>query len=259
MIRLKHCLALWLVWGSLIFQVHAQALPEWLAKNGTIKAPPSFGVMDESKFFDKDSGAFKRISDQLRKLEVDHGYTIYLVIEPLLIVSTPSELAADLRRAWIPEGDGLVLVFESDSRHLGIGRDLESDPNVEDKRIRIPAHETSGMLARATEVVDAKLAPEPYLEALVGNLVREHEEYFNRLTTPAPPERTVKIGLLIAGILALLGLAVIAIGGLVRHSSMTAGRSFRFPVVDRPERLGAPCGSSVTARKFAKGKGPRAA
>jgi hypothetical protein len=254
-IRLKHCLALWLFWGALILQGHAQALPEWLAKNGTVKAPPSFGVMDESNFFDKDSGAFKRISDQLRKLEVDHSYRIYLVVEPLLIASTPSELAADLRRAWVPEGNGLVLVFESDSRHLGIGRNLESHPGLENERSRIPAHETSGMLARATEAVDAQLAPEPYLEALVGNLVREHDDYFKRLTTPPPPERSVKIGLLVAGILALLGLGVIAIGTLVRHSSMTEGRSFRFPVVDRPERLGAPCGGSVTARKFSKSAG----
>lgn len=211
--------------------------------------------MDESNFFDRDSGAFKRISDQLRKLEVDHSYKIYLVVEPLLIASTPSELAADLRRAWVPEGNGLVLVFESDSRHLGIGRNLESHPGLESERSRIPAHETSGMLARAAEAVDAKLAPEPYLEALVGNLAREHDEYFKRLTTPPPPERSVKLGLLIAGILALLGLGVIAIGTLARRSSMMAGRSFRFPVVDRPERLGAPCGASVTVRKFSKSSG----
>ncbi len=255
MIRFKHCLALWLLGAALILQVHAQALPEWLAKNGTVKAPPSFGVMDESNFFDRNSGVFKRISDPIRKLEADHHYKIYLVVEPLLIASTPAELAADLRRAWVPEGDGLVLVFESDSRHLGIGRDLDNHPGLENERSRIPVHETSGMLARATEAVDAKLAPAPYLEALVGNLVREHDDYFKRLTTPPPPERSVKIGLLVAGILALLGLGVIAIGTLVRHSSMTASRRFRFPVVDRPERLGAPCGSSVTAHKFSKSSG----
>jgi hypothetical protein len=210
--------------------------------------------MDESNLFNKNSGAFKRISDQLRKLEVDHSYKIYLVVEPVLIASTPSELAADLLRAWVPDGNGLVLVFESDSRHLGIGRDLESHPDLKDERRRIPAHVTSGILARANDATDTKLALEPYLEALVANLVREHEDYFKRLTAPPPPERSVKIGLLIAGILALLGLGVIAIGGLVRHSSMTAGRSFRFPVVDRPERLGAPCGGSVTARKFSAPK-----
>jgi hypothetical protein len=128
--------------------------------------------------------------------------------------------------------------------------DLESHPDLKNARARIPAHETSGILARAIDSVDTKLGTEPYLESLVGNLVREHEDYFKRLATPPPPERSVKISLLVAGVLALLGLAAIAIGGLVRHSSMTAGQRFRFPVVDRPERLGAPCGGGATARKF---------
>jgi hypothetical protein len=243
-------LSIWLCWGFSIFLVQAQALPEWLAKSGIGKAPPAFGILDESKLFNKDSGAFKRISDQLRKLELDHNYKIYLVVESVLIGSTPSELAADLRRAWIPEGNGLVIVFETDSRRLGIGQDLENHPEITNQGSRIPVNETSGMLIRAAEATDIQLAPEPYLETLINSLYNEHEDYFKRLSTPTPPERSVKTGLLIVGILALLGLGAIAIGGLMRHSSIAAGPKFRFPVVDRPERLGAPCGGSATARKF---------
>jgi hypothetical protein len=248
--RFRHCLSIWLCWGFSIFLIQAQALPEWLAKSGNDKAPPAFGILDESNLFNKDSGAFKRISDQLRKLELDHNYKIYLVVESVLIGSTPSELAADLRRAWIPEGNGLVIVFETDSRRLGIGQDLENHPEITNQGSRIPVNETSGMLTRAAEATDIQLAPEPYLEALINSLYTEHEDYFKRLATPTPPERSVKTGLLIVGILALLGLGAIAIGGLLRHSSMAAGLKFRFPVVDRPERLGAPCGGSATARKF---------
>lgn len=250
MIRLRHSLSIWLCWGLSIFLGHAQALPEWLAKTGNDKAPPAFGILDEGDLFSKDSGAFKRISDQLRKLEIEHNYKIYLVVESVLIGSTPSELAANLRHAWIPEGNGLVIVFETDSRHLGIGQDLENHPNLKNQDSRIPVTESSGMLTRAIDSTDPKLAPEPYLEVFISHLFREHEDYFKRLSTPPPQERSVKIGLLIAGILALLGLAAIAIGGMVRHSSMTAGLTFRFPVVDRPERLGAPCGGSATARNF---------
>jgi hypothetical protein len=233
------------MWGQ------AQALPDWLAKSGIGKAPPAFGVLDESNLFSKDSGAFKRISDQLRKLELAHNYKIYLVVESVLIGSTPSELAADLRRAWIPEGNGLVLVFETDSRRLGIGQDLENHPAITGQGSRIPVNETSGMLIRAAEATDIQLAPEPYLETLVNRLYHEHEDYFKRLATPTPPERSVKTGLLILGILAVLGLGAIAIGALLHHSSIAAGMKFRFPVVDRPERLGAHCGGSATARKFA--------
>ena len=222
-----------------------------MSKNAGENPPPALAIVDDSNFFIKSSGAFKRISELLRRLELDHGYKIYLVVEPVLIATTPSELAAELRQAWIPDGNGLVLVFESDSRQLGIGRDLASRPDPTGSVVRIPSHETSALLVRAAETADSKLAPEPYLEALVGSLVREYEGYFKRRATPPPAERSMKIGLLIVGILALLGLGAIAIGGLMRHSSMTTGRSFRFPVVDRPERLSAPCGASVTTRRFA--------
>lgn len=251
MIRLKHLLTIWLCWAVLASHVLAQALPEWLSKNSGDSPPPAFGILDESHFFNKTSGASKRISNLLRKLEQDYEYKIYLVVEPVLIASTPSELAASLRRAWVPEGNGLVLVFESDSRHLGIGLDLAGHADPMDRTSQVPSHETSAILARAMESTSDKLAPEPYLEALVGNLVHEYEGYFKRRSTPPPAARSVKIGLLIVGILALLGLGVIAVGGLVRHSSMTEGRSFRFPVIDRPERLGAPCGGTVIARRFA--------
>jgi hypothetical protein len=251
-IHLKHWLAVLLFWGAVAGPARGQELPGWLAKNGVEKPPPVFGLVDEGHFFNRNSGAFKRISDQLRKLEADHGYKIYLVVEPVLITSTPSELAAELRRAWIPDGNGLVIVFESDSRHLGIGWDLTSRPDHPlENSSQVPSHETSAMLTRARDATDASLAPEPYLETLVSNIVREHDRYFSRRAEPPPPGRSVKMGLLIVGTLSLLGLGGIAVGALVRHSSITAVRRFRFPVVDRPERLGAPCGGSVTTRRFA--------
>ena len=254
--RLKHQWAIWLCWGILACLLHGQALPEGLAGNAGAKQPPPSCVQDEGNFFNKNSGAFKRISEQLRRLELDHGYKIYLVVEPVLIATSPSELAAELLKAWVPDGNGLVLVFESDSRHLGIGRDLatRSDPSA--GASLVPSHETSAILARASESTDTTLSPEPYLETLVGSLVREYEAYFKRRATPPPAERSVKIVLLVVGIVALLGLGAIAIGGLIRHSSMAASRSFRFPVVDRPERLGAPCGGSVTTRRFSPPRPP---
>ncbi|MGL4400433.1 MAG: TPM domain-containing protein, partial [Luteolibacter sp.] len=213
---------------------------------------PTFGVVDESQFFSRNSGAFKRISDQLRKLEADHGHTIYLVVEPVLIGSTAAELAAELRRAWIPDGNGLVIVFEADSRRLGIGWDLTSRPDPPlGNSPQIPSHETSAMLTRARDAIGENLTSESYIETFISNLVGEHTRYFLRRAEPPPPGRSVKMGLLVVGTLSLLGLGGIAVGGLVRHSSITAARRFRFPVVDRPERLGAPCGGSVTTRSFA--------
>ena len=181
---------------------------------------------------------------------------IYLVIEPLLIASTASERAAELREAWVPEGNGLVVVFESDSRNLGIARDLAGRPIEPGSSARIPSHETAALLDRAMAATNANLVPDLYLEALIGNLTTGFDTYFKRRATPPPAQRTLKITLLVVGTLALLGLSAIGVGGLVRHSSMVGVRSFRFPPVDRPERLGAPCGGEVTARRFAP-PGPR--
>ncbi len=244
--QLKHRLAVWLCWSVLISLTCGQALPEQGQK------VPQFGIQDDHGFFNRDSGAFKRISDQLGKLARDHGYKIYLVVEPVLIASSPAEIAADLRRTWLPESNGLVVVFESDTRRLEIGRDLLGTPVETENSNRVPSHETSAILSHAMEAVDPKLAPEAYVEGLMAKLVEGFDAYFTRRTTPPPAERSVKIGLLIAGTLALLGLAAIGLGGFVKHSSMAPVSSFRFPLVDRPERLGAPCGSSVTARRFAR-------
>lgn len=219
---------------------------------------PVFGIVDETGFFNHDSGTFKRISDQLRKLEADHGFKVYLIVEPVLISGSAQERANELFQEWVPKGNGLVIVFESDSRRVGVGRDMKGVPDKAENPARIPSHETIAILTAAMESVDKQLATEPYLEAFMGKLATGFDDYFKRRDTPPPPQRSLRIGMLVAGTLALLGLGAIALGGLVRHSSMARVRMFRFPVVDRPERLGAPCGGSVTARRF-KPPGPAGA
>jgi hypothetical protein len=56
----------------------------------------------------------------------------------------------------------------------------------------------------------------------------------------------------------LLALAAIVVGTLTRLPSVAGPRTWRFPVVDRPERLGAPCGGgNVTTRRFREGSNAR--
>ena len=216
-----------------------------------IQAPPAFGVLDAGGCFSRNPGSLKRISDQVRKLEHDHGYMIYLVVEPVLISTTASERASELRQAWVPDGNGLVLVFETDSRNLGIGRDMIGNQSGAGNPAQVASYETVAMITRAMQATDPKLGPDVYLESLVDKLAGEFDGYFKRRDTPPPAARSMKIGLLVLGTLSLLGLGAIGVGGLVRHSYLAGARSFRFPAVDRPERLGAPCGGQVTARRFA--------
>jgi hypothetical protein len=94
--------------------------------------------------------------------------------------------------------------------------------------------------------------PEPM--ATIGSQTPALEKLavpFKPNATSPPAAGSMKIGLLAIGTLSLAGLGAIGVGGLIRHSHRAETRSFRFPTVDRPERLGAPCGGIVTARRFA--------
>lgn len=247
--RLRHWVVVLAFLKVLGLPVSGQSLPNWLEERGVPKAPDS-GIRDDGGFFDRSPGAAKRISDQFRKLEADHGFRILLMVEPILIGLSTPEWAAQLQQAWLPEGDGLVVVFESDGRNLGFGRDLGSEL-TEETEGRVPTHETAAILTRARKATPANLPPDAHLEALMGNLVKEFDSYFDRREAPPPAGRALRLGLLIAGGLTLLALAATAIAALVRLPSMAGSRSFRFPEVERPERLGAPGGGgNVTVRRF---------
>ena len=82
--RLEYWMAVLFFMGVAAFPTSGQALPGWLAQNDHPK-PPDFGIKDDGGVFSRDSGALKRISDQLRKLEADHGFRILLMVEPVLI------------------------------------------------------------------------------------------------------------------------------------------------------------------------------
>jgi hypothetical protein len=214
---------------------------------------PADGVSDTGDFFSRNAEAKAGISAQFRKLEAEHGFRMLLVVESVLIGTTAPELAARLQQAWLPQGDGLVIVFEADSRSLGFGRDLDSSPVSASAVGRVPTHETSAILSRVLGQTDPALEPEAYLATLCGNLAREFEAYFQHRNTPPPPERSLRIGLIAIGGLALLGLLAILVGSLVRLPSMAGERSYHFPESNHPERLGAPAGGgNVTVRRFKK-------
>jgi hypothetical protein len=234
------------IFACLIWAVAAsgEALPDSLVR------PPESGVMDGSGFFKRDAMALESICGKIRQLRQDHGYRMYLVVEPVFISTSAQELAARLQEAWLPDGNGLVIVFESDSRNLGFGRDLGEKPDSVVSEALVPTHETAALLRQAVGSTDAGLDPEAYAETLVGNLVRGFDDYFKRKASPAPPGRSLRFALLAIGGLALLALLGIGVGALARMQSVSGNRAFRFPAVDQPERLGAPCGGKVVSRSY---------
>lgn len=233
-----------LVWAAMMPCAPCEGLP------GTLERPPESGVLDAGGLFQRDAAALDRIRGTIRKLHQDHGYRMYVIVEPVFISTTPTELAARLQDAWLPDGDGLVIAYESDSRSLGFGRDVGEKPDSAISKALVPTHETAALLREAVAQTDAGLAPPAHLETLVGNLASGFNDYFQRRAAPSPPGRSLRFALLMIGGLSLLALGAIAVGALSRMQSVAGSRTMRFPAVDQPERLGAPGGAEVVSRSF---------
>lgn len=221
-----------------------------------LERPPESGVLDAGDLFQRDAAALERIREKIRKLHQDHGYRIYVIVEPVFLSTTPTELAARLQDAWLPDGNGLVLAYESDSRSLGFGRDVGERQESAISEALVPTHETAALLREVVAHTDAGLAPAAYLETLVGNLISGFNDYFERRAAPPPPGRSLRFALLTIGGLALLALGAIMVGALSRMQSVAGSRILRFPPVDQPERLGAPSGGEVVSRSFRQREQP---
>ena len=234
-----------LIRAAVVLPASGEALPGTLDEH-----PPVSGVLDAGGLFQRDAAALERIRGMIRQLQQDHGYRMYVVVEPVLISTTAAELAARLQEAWLPDGNGLVIVFESDSQRLSFGRDLGERPDEGVSAACVPTHETAALLQQAMADTGTSLAPAAYLESLVENLAQGFDGYFKRRAAPAPPGRSLRLALLTVGGLALLALGAITVGALARMQAVAGSLTFRFPGVDQPERLGAPCGGKVVSRSF---------
>lgn len=212
--------------------------------------PPANGLLDQGGFFKRNPSIGDNIAKRLQQLHSNHDYRIYLVVEPSLLTTSAPDLASRLRELWLPEGDGIVAVYEGDTRSLGIGRDLGDGADPTARSSPVPTHETATIINLALAATDKKLPSEIYLQTLALNLTDAFERYFERRATPPPRGQSLRIALVVIGIVATLSLCAIAVAALTRLKSVQGIRTFHFRPVDRPERLGAPAGASVTSRSF---------
>ncbi len=241
--------SVWALSALTILAAPAPAPPNW--RTDAPPPPPENGIRDQSNYFQRHADQKRRILENIHQLRQQHGFQLYLIIEPVFIATSPSRLAAELQKSWNPDNNGIVIVFEADSRKIGFGRPIDVDPSVEPHQGQIPTHEADALLARATHATDRSLAPELSIEALIDNITGELNQYFSQRDAPPPPARSMRLMLLTIAALCLVGLATIAVVVLSRIPSMTKQTIHRFPEVDRPERLGAPCGGgNVTVRSY---------
>jgi len=216
-----------------------------------VSKSPDSGVRDDDGFFSRDQAAITRISEKLHRLEADHGYRIYLSVQTAIIGTSLGELSSQLQQAWVPDNNGMVIVFEANSKGLGISMNPSGPGNIESSSELLPTHASSAAIRHAITATDPKLKAGLYIESFLDALVKECDNYFEKRKLPPPPGRTLQIWLIGVGVLLLMGTAALAIGWLVRLTERKLERrTFRFPRVDIPERFGAPCGARVTARRF---------
>jgi DNA-binding transcriptional MerR regulator len=244
MSTLRCLLVLLLGWLAPLHSTSAQALSAWLAQED-LPPPPANRILDNADLFSRDQEALQRIIQHIRKLETEHGFILHLVTEHLLISSTPPELASALQLAWLPEGNGIVIVFESDTRRLGLGRADESTPDIDNLGTQLQSYETVTLLTKT-------------LTALVESLSEKLAQAHQRRQTPPPAGRSLRMALVAIGGLCMLALGTLGIGLLLRRSSPQSNPPVRFPNIDATERLGAPFGGgSVSSRRFRPPSAPR--
>lgn len=243
-------MALWASFGA--WEATAQQMPAWESGAG-VPPPPEFGVRDDTNFLGKDSGAKRRISDRLRKLEDARGYRLFLIVEPVLIGTSAPEFAEELRAAWLPKGEGMIIVFEANTRALGIGQDLAAGIDLDKPRTGIPNHEASTVVTKALrDAGDPKHDPAAFIEALTVRIADGIDDYYRRRAAPPPPGRSLRVSLLLVGGVALLTLGGLLAAHFTRRAGFGSAAEFRFPESDRPERLGAPFGGGhIASRSFA--------
>jgi hypothetical protein len=225
-----------------VFVVFANSLCAQRIPDADVPAPPATGFSDEDRVLGADPGVEQRIIGQIQDLAARHGYRLYLIIESSLISTNPTDLAARLQHEWLPEGAGLVIVFESDTRHLGFGRGLDASDGLVENESGVPAYELVATMSKAMTAAEGSETPEIFVETLVTGISTGLQGYFERKKAPVDGSRSLKLALVTIGSLSLLALCGMGLGWLMGKADKRQSEKRIFPLLEVPERLSAPYG-----------------
>jgi hypothetical protein len=225
-----------------------QAAYVWEADDrDELPAAPETMVLDQADLLARHPAAFERISARLLALRKDTGFQIYLAIQSGLTTREPAAWAERLHEAWIPGRDGVVAVFETDSRKVALSRPFLTHPEAP---ARLGSLDYFAVIGRVLDDLDRQ-QPEPaQVDQLAGLLADGFRARLTAAERPVPRGRSLKLGLLMVGGGALLALGAVVVARLNRRPRQPGDR-FWFEDRDQPERLGAPSGGgSVATVKF---------
>lgn len=185
----------------------------------------------------------------IQDLEKKHGFRLLLVVERSLISTNTNDLASQLQKKWIPDGGGLVVVFESDTRSLGFGRGLEATEGMIEDKTGIPSFGLVEIVSDSFQASKGIESGEVFLEKFVSELCQNLDAYFERKKKPVDGSRSLRLALVTIGALSLLALCGMGLGWLMGRADKKNSLVRIFPPLDVPERLGAPYGGGGGASK----------
>ena len=147
---------------SLIFILYS-LLGGWISaqrlSHSDIPEIPPTGLNDDEGILENNPSLQHRVIKLLQELDKKHGYRLIVVLKHSLIGTNPSDFAAQLQEKWLPDGGGLVLVFESDTSSSGFGRGLESTEGMIDGEMVIPSFSLGDIVSKSLKtagVVETK-------------------------------------------------------------------------------------------------------
>lgn len=222
--------------------VSAQRLPD-----ADIPPPPPTGLSDDDGVLSIRPEIARRITGMLQDLKRDHGYEMFVILETALISTNASDLASQLQQEWLPDGGGIVIVFEWDTRNMGFGRDLNPNEGMEANRVGVPAFSLVEIISKALREVGEEESTEVYIEKLVTEITTGLTAWFKLREAPVDGGRSLRLALITIGALSFLALCGMAVGWMMGKADRKQSSVRVFPEIDLPERLGAAYGGGCGA------------
>lgn len=214
---------------------------------------PETGLWDRQGLFDNNVAAKQRIIDALRGLEADYGYRLFVVIEGTLIGSKSEKFADDIQKKWLPEGGGMVLLYESDRRAIQYGLNPDMAEEITEGRTLVSSLDIIQIFSKSFQVCKEIRDNQIFIERFVMELCANFEEAIDQKDQePEKEGRALRLALIVIGAVAILALFGLVFGMLMGRAGGKRRRVKSFPKVDVVERLGAPYGGALASLRFRK-------
>lgn len=152
---------IWTVWLIVAGYATARRLLETV-----IPPVPSSGLLDEDDVLKDDPAINSRLIMLLQDLEERHSYRLIVVLERWLIRTAAQDFASSAQLEWLPEGGGLVVVFEWNTGNMGFRRGLNGIEMI-DNECDFPSFALTDIVTTAFRSANEAEAPVVSIERAI--------------------------------------------------------------------------------------------